>query len=80
MDKTIIVDKSTRTGSVSMSVPMGTYRIEEMNVSRYKLKEWKKTPDGKTNNAAVTVESDKNSVICEFTGTKMLMSITQAIS
>ncbi len=63
--KSITVDKLTRKGSVSFSVPIGVYNVEEIRVARYTLESAGKTVNGKTVNAVVTTNS-KNVVQCVF--------------
>ena len=63
--RTIAVGKDTRKGSVSMSVPVGTYKVEELRVARYKLTDSLMTPFGKTNNAVITKNLD-DSLNCVF--------------
>ena len=64
--KTIVVGKDTRKGTVSMSVPVGEYKVEELRVARYKLESSMITLLGKTQYATVTSNTD-GTLNCKFT-------------
>lgn len=66
--KSITVDKLSKSGAISFSVPVGTYKVEEITVARYTLKSASKTAGGRTQYATVTQNSDKT-LNCIFSGT-----------